>query len=112
MKKILLLIISSILAISVTGCTLFSQSTDVTDTSLDEQETLNPALDPSYFSDCPTACEHYVDSCLSLNLDATEESLEEGEEFCIEDCQKWDVNKVNCVANAIDCEAMADYCGL
>lgn len=93
------------------GCTLSTKNTEIIKDN-DQEEINVPVVDPSFFSDCSTACEHYVDSCLSLDSDSTSVSLKGGEEFCLKDCQKWDVNKVNCVANAVDCEAMANYCGL
>lgn len=63
-------------------------------------------------NDCEAACNKYVIACLTLVPNASASLFDEGYESCLGECQKWNPNKVDCMINAFDCEAMTDVCGL
>ncbi len=63
-------------------------------------------------NDCEAACGSYVGKCLTLVPNATQALFAEGQTSCESECAKWSSNKVACMVNALDCEAMTNVCGL
>jgi hypothetical protein len=61
---------------------------------------------------CETACGAYVGKCLTLVPNATQALFDDGYNSCLQECEKRDVNKVNCMVGASDCETMTEVCGL
>lgn len=61
---------------------------------------------------CESACGNYVGKCLTLVPNATPALFEEGQTFCESECAGWVDDKVDCIVNAFDCEAMTNVCGL
>jgi uncharacterized protein YmfQ (DUF2313 family) len=43
---------------------------------------------------------------------ATEALFNEGFDSCLTECANWNAQKVECMINAFNCEAMAEVCGL
>jgi len=74
-------------------------------------ETEEPKLNPAT-NDCESACNHYVTACLTLVPNATQALFDDGHNSCLDECQKWNKNKVDCMISAVDCEAMTNVCGL
>lgn len=73
---------------------------------IEQPKDINPA------NDCEYACANYAAKCLSLVPNATEEVFQDGIQYCMNDCKKWDASKVGCMISALDCPAMTDSCGL
>ncbi len=67
-------------------------------------------IDPS--NDCELACSNYTVKCLSLVPGASQSLYNEGLMSCINECKKWDNEKIGCIISAIDCPAMTEVCGL
>lgn len=67
---------------------------------------------PEAKNDCEAACGSYVSKCLTLVPNATQALFEEGMTSCQSECAKWNTQKVDCMINAFDCEAMTNVCGL
>lgn len=63
-------------------------------------------------NDCEAACGKYVSACLTLVPNATEALFNEGFDSCLTECANWNAQKVECMINAFNCEAMAEVCGL
>ncbi len=42
----------------------------------------------------------------------TQDLYEEGRLSCLDECTKWDGNKISCMENALDCPSMTEICGL
>jgi hypothetical protein len=63
-------------------------------------------------SDCESACNKYVITCLTLVPNAGQDLFNDGYESCLEECAKWDAAKVECMIGAFDCPAMTEVCGL
>lgn len=70
-----------------------------------------PELDQAQ-NDCESACTNYVNKCLTLVPNATQALFQEGLGSCVKDCAKWNMQKVDCMINAFDCESMTNVCGL
>lgn len=62
--------------------------------------------------DCEPACTNYVSQCLIHVPNATQALFDEGFESCVEHCQDWDNEKIDCLAKANDCPSMTEVCGL
>lgn len=75
-------------------------------------EAASPKPTDESASECEAACGSYVMKCLTLVPNATEALFEDGLNSCMKECAGWDNNKVGCMINAFDCEAMTDVCGL
>ncbi len=63
-------------------------------------------------TDCEAACGSYVSKCLTLVPNATPALFDEGLVSCMAECAGWNIQKVDCMINAFDCEAMTNVCGL
>lgn len=63
-------------------------------------------------NDCEAACGKYVSACLILVPNATEALFNEGFDSCLVECANWNAQKVECMINAFNCEAMTETCGL
>lgn len=63
-------------------------------------------------NDCEAACGSYVGKCLTLVPNASEALFDDGYNSCLQECDKRDLNKVDCMISAFDCEAMTNVCGL
>ncbi len=63
-------------------------------------------------NDCEAACGRYVTACLTLVPNATEALFEDGYNSCLGECTKWNLQKIDCMINAFDCESMTEVCGL
>jgi len=61
---------------------------------------------------CEAACGSYVGKCLTLVPNATPALFEEGQSSCMAECVHWDINKIDCMVGAFDCESMTTVCGL
>ena len=62
--------------------------------------------------DCEPACTNYVSQCLIHVPNVTQALFDEGFESCVEHCQDWDNEKIDCLAKANDCPSMTEVCGL
>jgi len=92
-----------------TSCQELSQIPEYVSVLIPEME--EPKLKPAT-NDCEAACGHYVTACLTLVPNATQALFDDGYNSCLDECQKWNKNKVDCMISAFDCEAMTDVCGL
>lgn len=75
-------------------------------------EAATPELLDKNTNDCEAACNNYVGKCLTLVPNATQALFAEGLASCLAECVGWDTEKVNCLTDAFDCEAMTNICGL
>jgi len=71
-----------------------------------------PAPIDNAANECEAACGSYVGKCLTLVPNATPELFDDGLSSCMSECADWDSQKVDCMINAFDCEAMTNGCGL
>lgn len=114
MKKLLLIVLPAI-ALLIIAYFLFFMQKKALDTELPEAENQNSdalIIGNVGFNNCEEACDQYLDKCLSLVPNTNPGLIEDGKKSCMEECEKWDINKTTCIANAINCEAMTNYCGL
>ena len=89
------------------NCEELSSIEEIVTALVPEINTPEP-INPS--NDCEAACGSYVGKCLTLLQNATEALYKEGMDSCQEDCAKWNAQKVDCMINAFDCEAMTNIC--
>lgn len=82
----------------------------ITELIIPEVATPKPA--PKNASECEAACGSYTGKCLTLVPNLTEATLNDGMNSCMKECAGWNDNKVDCMINAFDCEAMTNVCGL
>ncbi|MFA5020557.1 MAG: hypothetical protein WC517_00635 [Patescibacteria group bacterium] len=83
----------------------------IADLLIPEVDSPAPA-DSDNASACETACGNYVAKCLTLVPNATQALFDDGLNSCLEECASWSAGKVDCLAGALDCEAMTNVCGL
>jgi hypothetical protein len=63
-------------------------------------------------NDCEIACGAYVGKCLTFVPNATQALFDDGYNSCLQECETRDLNKVDCMVSAFDCESMTEICGL
>lgn len=94
---------------NASNCQTLSEIPELVSALVPEMNT--PEL-PEAKDECEAACGSYVNKCLTLVPNATQALFEDGMTSCKSECSKWNTQKVDCMINAFDCEAMTNVCGL
>ncbi|MFA5124625.1 MAG: hypothetical protein WC473_02240 [Patescibacteria group bacterium] len=63
-------------------------------------------------NDCEAACNKYVMNCLTLVPNVSETVFNDGYNYCLGECAKWDKKKIDCMIATNDCPSMSEVCGL
>lgn len=104
-RSITFFIVSVVLIFGLTGC-VNKKQTEVpinTDVSITDN-----VAKPN----CELACTNYVKKCLYLVPGATQQLFKEGQDSCLEECNSWDAEKIQCMQDAENCTLMTDECKL
>jgi len=105
MKKTLFLFLLIIPVITLTGC----------DRKInDEISGENYIFDISDNSEvgCNSACDNYVEQCLTLVPGATQQLYVDGFDSCLGERVSWSSEKIDCIEKSQNCTWMTDECGL